>query len=80
MKAILEFSLPEDSAALNVASHAHDWARVVLDMDEQLRRWGKHGLPEGLAERSNPLEVLQFVRDRLRATVLANGVSLEDLE
>ena len=38
MKAILEFNLPEDKEAFEIASKAMDWSLVVWEIEQQLRR------------------------------------------
>jgi len=43
MKAILEFNLPEDQNEFEVASKAMDWALLVCDIQEQIRKWSKYG-------------------------------------
>ena len=38
MKAILEFNLPEEEEQFNVASKGMDWALIVWDIDQLLRK------------------------------------------
>jgi len=45
MKAILEFNLPEDEEQFNTASKGMDWALVVWDIDQHLRKKLKYGVP-----------------------------------
>jgi hypothetical protein len=42
MKAILEFDLPADKEQYGVASKAMDWALLVWEFHEQLRKWEKY--------------------------------------
>jgi hypothetical protein len=64
MKAILEFELPADKDNFNVACRAMDWALLVYDIDDQIRRWKKyeeHTEPEiGIMEK-----VQEFIYSRM---------------
>ena len=42
MKAILEFNLPEDEEQFIVASKSMDWALLVWDLDQMLRKLVKY--------------------------------------
>ena len=42
MKAILEFNLPEDKQQFDTASRGMDWALLVWEFHEQLRKWEKY--------------------------------------
>lgn len=43
MKATLEFNLPEEYQEHQLASRAGELSNLVLDADEQIRSWMKHG-------------------------------------
>ena len=43
MKAILKFNLPEDKEEFDAASNGTDWALVVWDIDQLLRKKLKYG-------------------------------------
>jgi len=43
MKAILEFNLPEDAALHKWAVASADMASEIMDLDNNLRSWIKHG-------------------------------------
>ena len=57
MKAILEFNLPEDEEQFNVASKGTDWALVVWDIDQLLRKKLKY--EEHVRDTRNTLEELR---------------------
>ena len=58
MKAILEFSLPEEQAEHEDALHGTDYRRIIEAVDERCRSWIKHG-----NDFKHPEEVAQAVRD-----------------
>lgn len=69
MKAILEFTLPEDTAAFRLAANADNYAGVVYELDLLLRNRLKHG--------DDPVDVraaLQAVRDVLNEACQARGI------
>ena len=68
MKAILEFTLPEESDAHHIAVHAMDWALTVWDFDQWLRNAIKY---EG--------KDYQDVRDELHGLMESRGISMEDI-
>ncbi|MGQ9610168.1 MAG: hypothetical protein ACUVWN_12770 [bacterium] len=45
MKAILEFSLPEESNEFKVASNADEYRELLWEIDEKLRLWQKNKCP-----------------------------------
>lgn len=58
MKAILEFTLPEESMEHEWALHGADYLRIVELVDERCRSWIKHG-----NDFKQPEELAQAVRD-----------------
>jgi len=75
MKATLEFDLPEDNRSHLLAVHAMDWALVVKELDETLRRWLKHG-----HDFEYPDEALQELRDELLEDIFERGIDLDAIE
>lgn len=74
MKAILEFDLPEDRTEFNLQSHGTDWALVVWDLDQELRKYLKYG-----HEFKTAAEALERTRAMLREFVDEHGVNLGDI-
>ena len=70
MKAILEFNLPEDKEEFDTASKGMDWALVVWDIDQLLRKKLKYGnlLPNTTAE-------LEEIRDTLNEMLADRGLT-----
>ena len=68
MKAIIEFTLPDEQEEHRLAIDGSKWASVVHDMDEKLRAMAKYG--EG-SESANSLRAF------LRETMADRGLSLE---
>jgi hypothetical protein len=85
-KAILEFQLPEEQEAHEDALNGTLWHSVVGDLDDILRSWIKHGLPEGRTIETSlgrehpeaPDEWMQAVRDALREAIDDHGLRLND--
>ena len=73
MKAILEFSLPEDSSEFDLACRAAKYHGVLWDLDQWLRGIIKYddSLSDGQSD------VYQKVRDRLHEELSSNGISLD---
>lgn len=69
MKAILEFSLPEELSEFRQASAATDLYLTIYEFDQKLRGWLKHG-----HEFATPDDALQHARDALREYMSDNGV------
>ena len=57
MKAILEFNLPEDTEEYDTASKGMDWALIVWDIDQLLRKKLKY--EEHVRDTRNTLEELR---------------------
>lgn len=72
MKAILEFSLPEDDAALTDARQGSDWKFAVDDLLNYLRSQIKHG--DHTAEEYRTFE---RVRERLIEILDDRGLYIE---
>ncbi len=68
MKAILEFNLPEDREAFEIASKAMDWALVAWEMDQLLRNKLKHGAP------THHVHLLEELRDTLNNMLIDKGL------
>jgi len=75
MKAILEFNLPDDGCPHIIAVHAMDWALMVSELDETLRRWLKYG-----HNFEYPEEALQALRDTLHEGLVDRLISLDMIE
>jgi transcriptional accessory protein Tex/SPT6 len=70
MKAKLEFELPEDEDAFNVASKAMDWALIAWDIEQQCRDWVKYDNHQFKSIE----EALQGVRDIINEAMAEKGV------
>lgn len=73
MKAVLEFTLPEERAEFAIASRAAMLAAVVEDIDRDLRSLVKYGQPPG-----NPYATGEALAEYLRTTY--TGPALAQLE
>ena len=67
MKATLEYNLPEDQEAFNVASKGTDLYLVIWDLDQLLRDKVRYG--EDISE--DRKEGYDLIRDKLR--LIMNG-------
>tara|TARA_R100000353_G_C6495512_1_gene192823 strand:+ start:90 stop:314 length:225 start_codon:yes stop_codon:yes gene_type:complete len=70
VKAKLEFDLPEDEDAFNVASKAMDWALIAWDIEQQCRDWVKYDNHQFKTIE----EALQGVRDIINEAMDEKGV------
>ena len=71
MKAVLEFTMPEEEYDFKTAVNAIEWKDVVEEVDDMLRTELKYSdLGEG--ERAK----LQKVRDYLRNALIDRGLSI----
>lgn len=61
MKATLEFDLPDDQAAFNLANKAAEMYSLILNCHASIRNYLKHGNPET----DSPLDVLEDIKFRL---------------
>jgi len=66
MKAILEFTLPEEEEQFNVASKSMDWALLAWDIDQFIRNKIKYEQDKN--------GILQLVRDRLHFNMEEKGL------
>ena len=66
MKANFEFNLPEDQEQFNVASKSMDWALLVWDIDQFIRKKIKY--------EQDREEVLQLVRNELNFQMEEKGL------
>ena len=69
MKAILEFNLPEDREAFEVASKAMDWSLVVWDMEQHLRKKLKYD-----NDYETPNQALEHMRETLNELLVDKGL------
>ena len=75
MKAILEFSLPEDQPEFNNAIKGGDWKDVCWQMDQWLRAQYKYMSDEEYSE--NKYNTYEKCREHLRELMLENGVKFD---
>lgn len=71
MKAILEFTLPEESDEFNTARKAGSFHCILIDMDNYLRAKLKY---EELDEKT--ADIYQEIRDKLTELVHARDITL----
>ena len=71
----LEFDLPEESCAANIAFHSMDWALAVLELDNALRGKLKYGHDFKDAD-----SALEWCRNQLHEELKSGGVSTDDIE
>jgi hypothetical protein len=76
MKAILEFSLPEDQPEFNNAIKGGDWKHVCWQMDQYLRKRVKYD--EGLTEEQ--LEVYEDMRGEFWRMMKESNLDLYEAE
>ena len=76
MKAILEFTLPEDQPEFNTAIKGSDWKHVCWQMDQYLRQRVKYD--EGLTEEQ--LEAYEDMRGEFWRMMKENNVDLYEVE
>jgi hypothetical protein len=69
MKALLEFSLPEESDEHQVALDGHKWRAVTSDLDTFLRNKWKYDNEESLS--------VADLRSKLREIVNDHGLNLD---
>ena len=69
MKAILEFTLPEDSSEYKLASSAPDFFLVLWDFDQWLRSEIKYNDKD-----------YQGIRDKLHEVMYEHSICLDDFE
>lgn len=74
MKALIEFTLPEDDFEFRASLQAKEWIFTSHDMDEQLRSWLKYGHTF-----SNADEALEAARQLLYDTMEMRDISLNIL-
>ena len=76
MKAILEFTLPEDQPEFNIAIKGSDWKHVCWEMDQLLRKHIKYN--EDLSEDARG--ILEYVREEFNGFMIENNVDLYEAE
>ncbi len=64
MKAVLEFSLPEEEEDFRIAVNATLFQQSLWDIDENLRLWLKHG-----HEFTDTADALQAIRDMIPSEI-----------
>jgi hypothetical protein len=72
VKAILEFSLPEDSWEYKCATHGAKLTSIVSALDEDLRSWQKYGHSFESAD-----EAIKAIRESLLTGLIDGNISLE---
>ena len=76
MKATLEFNIPEEQCAFNIAARSMDWALIAhAIVHGQLRSWWKYGHEFKSAD-----EAIDAIRQLIFDTIAEHGVSLDDIE
>ena len=76
MKAILEFTLPEDQSEFNNAIKGGDWKHVCWQMDQYLRKEIKYNDDNS----DYKIRVLEKVREELNVFMFENNVDLYEAE
>jgi len=77
MKAILEFSLPEDQPEFNNAIKGGNWKDVCWEMDQLLRRNTKYA-PDDVNE--EVLQALEKVREQFNRLMIESNLDLYEVE
>jgi len=75
IKAILEFTLPEDRCEHIISVNAMNWALVAWEMNNKLRNISKYG-----QEEEWNYETVDKIRDLLFEIIDDHGVSLDMIE
>jgi len=70
MKAILEFTLPDDSDSFKLSQRGSAYYSFLFDLDQKLRGWLKYG-----HEFKTPGEVMEKIRE-----MITEGVEIDDIE
>ena len=73
MKAILEFNLPEDQRAFEMANQSADMYAVICHLAESLRSYRKHG-----NDFENVNEALDAIHTILYDELNMRGINLHD--
>lgn len=73
MKAILEFSLPEDQSDFDLAVNGAKAQSALWEMDQYLRNELKYSDDRSFED----LKLLQELRDQLREIMFENGLKFE---
>ena len=73
MKAILEFSLPEDQREFEIANQSKDMLCIIGNLEDALRSYLKYG-----HEFKTPEEALEAIRARLHEEVNIRRVNIHD--
>lgn len=74
MKAILEFNLPEDQYAFNLASKAGNIHNVIWTLDQYLRTTLKHGSDEF---KKSEYKTIEKIRGQLHDIMQVNDVKFD---
>ena len=75
MKAILEFSLPEDNQEFKLATKGSDWWHVCWEMDQWLRQQYKY-MPDSEYSKDK-YDTYVGIREHLRELMFENGVKFD---
>jgi hypothetical protein len=73
MKAIIEYSLPDDQIEFDMATNGHRMHSVLWDLDQWLRSKTKYA-PDGTSE--GELKAYYSCRDQLRELINENNINL----
>jgi hypothetical protein len=73
MKAILEFTLPEEQAEFDCAVHGVKWMSAMWDLDQYLRKKIKYE-SEGMSE--DTFKTIEECRERLHEILKEEGLKL----
>jgi len=74
MKAIIEYSLPDDQIEFDLATSSHRMHSVLWDMDQWLRGKTKYA-PDGMSE--GELKAYYACREQLRELMSDNNLNLD---
>jgi hypothetical protein len=64
MKAILEFSLPEEQDEFQTAVDAGKWKAVMWDLDNWLRQYTKYGDPKDVDAQNCRDKIYELLNER----------------
>lgn len=74
MKAILEFTLPDDNTDFSLATNGHKWFDVAWEMDQYFRTRLKY--EDNISDEA--YAAVEQAREKLRELIADNSISLND--
>ena len=74
-KATLEFNLPEENEEFKIATSAINYLSALIDIDQMLRSWDKHGLPNDMEEMSL-VDLIERIRGRVLDIIQEYSIDL----